>query len=381
MKRRICVWNGKRGGFGALAPTMEAIQRSHELSLQLVVTDQHLYDRFGKTVTEVEARFPVAAAIDMEQEGDSNEDRARAVGRCLTKAAEVLADLSPDILLVIGDRGEVFAACIAAHNMRVAIAHVQGGDISGSLDEPVRHAITKLAHLHFPSTQASADRIIAMGEEPWRVHVAGDTHIDQVFLGDITPEAALRSTYSVPNGDPFLLVLQHSDSTVPDMAAKHMAETVAAVEATGIRALLVYPCSDQGFEGIISEIEKASGTPNISVHRNIPAPDFIGLEKLATCIVGNSSAALIEAPYFGLPSVNVGERQKGRERVANVMDVPYDRRAIQAAIERGISDTVLRDSLVTVNPPFGDGTAYSRITEVLETVAVDEDLLNKRMTY
>lgn len=381
MRRRICVWNGKRGGFGALAPTMEAIEESPDLSLQLVITDQHLYDRFGKTVTEVEARFPVAAAIDMQQEGDSNEDRARAVGRCLTKAAGVLAELRPDILLVIGDRGEVFAACIAAHNMRVAIAHVQGGDISGSLDEPVRHAITKLAHLHFPSTHASADRIIAMGEEQWRVHVVGDTHIDQVFLGDITPEADLRSVYALPDDDPFLLVLQHSDSTVPDMAAEQMAETVAAVSATGLRALLVYPCSDQGFEGIISEIEKASGTPNISIHRNIPAPDFIGLEKLATCIVGNSSAALIEAPYFGLPSVNVGERQKGRERAANVMDAGYDRHAIQAAIERAISDSAFRQSLATVQPPFGDGNAYRCITEVLETVAVDEKLLNKRMTY
>lgn len=381
MTRRICVWNGKRGGFGALAPTMEAIQAHPDLDLQLVVTDQHLYDRFGKTVTEVEARFPVAAAIDMGQEGDSNQDRAQAVGRCLTRAAEVLGDLKPDILLVIGDRGEVFAACIAAHNMRIAIAHVQGGDISGSLDEPVRHAITKLTHIHFPSTRASADRIIAMGEEPWRVHVVGDTHIDQVFLGDITPEAELRTAYDLPDGAPFLLVLQHSDSTIPDMSAEHMAETVAAVTATGLRTLLVYPCSDQGFEGIISEIEKASETPNISIHRNIPAPDFIGLEKLAACIVGNSSAALIEAPYFGLPAVNIGERQLGRERAANVMDVDYDRHAIQAAIERGVSDQGFRQSLSKIEPPFGDGTAYRRITEVLETVPLDDALLNKRMTY
>ena len=257
--RRVCVWNGKRGGFGALAPTMDAIQQSPDLSLQLVVTDQHLYDRFGKTVTEVQARFPVSATIDMEQEGDSNQDRAGAIGRCLTKAAQVLGDLQPDILLVIGDRGEVFAACIAAHNMRVAIAHVQGGDISGSLDEPVRHAITKLAHIHFPSTQASADRIVAMGEEPWRVHVVGDTHIDQVFLGDITPADELRAKYDLSEEAPFMLVLQHSDSTVSHRAADQMAETVAAVVATGHRAMLVYPCSDQGFEGIISEIARVAG--------------------------------------------------------------------------------------------------------------------------
>tara|TARA_A100001037_G_scaffold306237_1_gene350102 strand:- start:5880 stop:7022 length:1143 start_codon:yes stop_codon:yes gene_type:complete len=379
--RRVCVWNGKRGGFGALAPTMDAIQQSPDLSLQLVVTDQHLYDRFGKTVTEVQARFPVSATIDMEQEGDSNRDRAGAIGRCLTKAAQVLGDLQPDILLVIGDRGEVFAACIAAHNMRVAIAHVQGGDISGSLDEPVRHAITKLAHIHFPSTQASADRIVAMGEEPWRVHVVGDTHIDQVFLGDITPADELRAKYDLSEEAPFMLVLQHSDSTVSHRAADQMAETVAAVVATGHRAMLVYPCSDQGFEGIISEIERVADSPGLSVHRNIPAADFIGLEKLAACIVGNSSAALIEAPYFGLPSVNIGERQKGRERAANVMDVDYDRDAIRTAIERCVSDEEFRQRLRDVQPPFGDGTAYRRITDVLATVVVDQNLLNKQMTY
>jgi len=130
--KKICVWSGKRGGFGALTPTMRAIQAHEALELALVVTDQHLYDQFGRTVREVEDQFPVAAAIDMEQSGDSNEERARAVGLCLQRSVDVLADLAPDVLLVIGDRGEVFAACIAAHNMRIAIAHVQGGDLSGT---------------------------------------------------------------------------------------------------------------------------------------------------------------------------------------------------------------------------------------------------------
>ena len=167
MTKRICVWSGKRGGFGALAPTMEAIRNHPSLELQVVVTDQHLYERFGRTVDEVESRFPISAEIDMEQSGDSGEDRARAIGLCLQRSAEVLGRLKPDVLVVIGDRGEVFAGCIAAHNMGIAIAHVQGGDISGSLDEPVRHAITKLAHIHFPSTEESADRIRRLGEEEW----------------------------------------------------------------------------------------------------------------------------------------------------------------------------------------------------------------------
>ena len=360
---------------------MEAITAHPDMEMRLVVTDQHLYDRFGRTVSEVESRFPVAATINMAQEGDSNEDRARAVGRCLTKAVDVLRALAPDVLLVIGDRGEVLAACVAAHNMRIAIAHVQGGDISGSLDEPVRHAITKLAHIHFPSTQTSAQRILAMGEEPWRVHVVGDTHIDQVFLGAVTSEDELRIRYALPKDGPFVLVLQHSDSTEPSRSAAQMAETLSAVATFGIRTLLIYPCSDQGFEGIIGEIEKATKPPLITVHQNIPALDFIGLEKLAACLVGNSSAALIEAPYFGLPAVNIGNRQQGRERAGNVIDVGYDRAAIRVAIAKSLNDGQFRAHIRTLKPPFGDGTAYKRILEVLATVDLNDKLLNKRMAY
>ncbi len=381
MRRRICVWNGKRGGFGALAPTMEAITAHPGLELQLVVTDQHLYDRFGRTVDEVAARFPVAAAIEMEQAGDSNEDRARAVGRCLERSVDVLAKLRPDVLLVIGDRGEVFAGCITAHNMRIAIAHAQGGDLSGSLDEPVRHAITKLAHLHFPSTPASASRIIAMGEQPWRVHTVGDTHLDQVFLGQVTPAESLRQSYDLAAGEPFVLVLQHSDSSEPENSMAQMTETVAAVEAQGLRRLYVYPCSDQGFEGIIEVIEQRRSSPGASVHRNIPAADFIGLQKMAACLVGNSSAGLIEAPYFGLPAVNVGQRQRDRERCANVIDVAYRRVDIRAAIDQALGDEAFRQRLGTIQPPFGDGRAYQRITEVLAGLEIDDRLLLKQMTY
>ena len=378
--RHICVWSGKRGGFGALAPTMnEIIARGHKLSV--VVTDQHLYDRFGRTVQEVERNFKIAAAIDMEQRGDGNRDRARAIGVCLAKSADVLADLAPDILLVIGDRGEVFAACIAAHNLRIAIAHVQGGDISGSLDEPVRHAISKLAHIHFPSTKLAAKRLILMGESAENVHVVGDTHVDQILMGAVTPADKLREKYRLPNNEPFVLVLQHSDSTDPENSGRQMRETIAAVRAAGLRALLVYPCSDQGYEGIISEIEKVRGTPELSIHQNIPAADFVGLQAIAGCLIGNSSAGLIETPYFGLPSINIGLRQVGREHAKNVIHVPYERDAILAAIKYAFNDKKFLSTCKSLEPPFGDGTAYKRIVDVLEATRLGSQLLNKRMTY
>jgi GDP/UDP-N,N'-diacetylbacillosamine 2-epimerase (hydrolysing) len=378
--RHIAVLTGKRGGFGALAPTMREIAR-RGMKLSVVVADQHLYARFGNTLHEVEGSFPIAAAIDMEQRGDSNTDRARAIGVGLTKAADVLSALAPDTLLVIGDRGEVLAACVAAHNLRIAIAHVQGGDISGSLDEPVRHAITKLAHVHFPSTEKAAERILRMGEEPWRVHAVGDTHVDQILLGAVTPAEELRVRYALPTNEPFLLVLQHSDSTDPGGSRTQMAATVAATQALGLRTLYVYPCSDQGFEGIIDEIEKVRDRPKTSVHQNIPAADFVGLQKIAGCLVGNSSAGLIETPYFGLPAVNVGDRQIGREHAENVVHVRYDPPEIEKAIRGALYDARFRDVCRKVRPPFGDGTAYKQIADALERTTIDARLLNKRITY
>jgi UDP-N-acetylglucosamine 2-epimerase (non-hydrolysing)/GDP/UDP-N,N'-diacetylbacillosamine 2-epimerase (hydrolysing) len=379
--RHICVLSGKRGGFGALAPMMREIMARPDMRLSVLVTDQHLYERFGKTIAEVEAAFPIAAAIDMEQKGDRGSDRARAVGVCLSKMADTLDELRPDILVVIGDRGEVLATTIAAHNLNVPVAHIQGGDISGTLDEPVRHAITKLSHLHFPSTARSADRIRKLGEEEWRIHTVGDTHVDQILQGTATPYSILRERYDLAAGEPFILVLQHPDTTEPQESGRHMRETVGAVLSFGVRTLLVYPCSDQGFEGIVGEIEGVRGIEGVSIHPNIPAPDFIGLQMAASCLVGNSSAGLIEAPYFGLPAINVGDRQKGREHDGNVIHVPYERTRIREAISRALDDTAWRSELKTRTPPFGDGNACHRITEMLGAVELGPRLFNKRMTY
>ena len=378
-RRHVCVWSGKRGGYGALAPTMKTIANHPAMRLSVVVTDQHLYDRFGRTIEEVQEEFEIAAAIDMEQQGDTSRERGRAIGTCLVKSVDVLADLAPDVLLVIGDRGEVLAACIAAHNLRIPIAHVQGGDVSGTLDDSVRHAVTKLAHVHFPSTEMAARRLVAMGEEPWRVHVVGVPHLDQVFLGKTTCADELRARYQLPGADPFLLVLQHSDSADAAHSRAQMAETVQAVRSLGLRTLFVYPCSDQGFEGIIAEIESVRDAPGVTVHKNLPAADFIGLQAIAGCLVGNSSAGLIEAPYFGLPAVNVGARQRGRDHVGNVLHVPYDHGQIRAAIVKALHDVEFRASCRTLRPPFGDGTAYERMSRVLATVDLNERLLDKRI--
>lgn len=378
--RKIFVLSGKRGGFGAMKPMLRLLRDDPTFTLQLVVTDQHLNQRFGATITEVEQEFKVAAAVDMEQADDTPRGRAGALGTCARRMTDVLADLQPDICVLYGDRGEVLATAMAAITLMIPIAHLQGGDVSGSLDESMRHAITKLAHLHFPATEESAERILRMGEEPWRVHVVGDSHIDSIVAGEYASADQVRKLLDLDPDKRIVVVLQHSETTAPEAAYSQMTETLTAVRDAGHQAVVVYPCSDAGFEGIIRAIDEFALAPQFHVRRNLDAPIFWGLLATASVLVGNSSAGLIEAPSFRLPAVNVGRRQEGRLCAENVIHVGHDRAAIARAIERAVSPAFFQAARAG-RQPFGDGKAGERVVERLRSPELKSRLLIKRMTY
>ncbi|MCH8275772.1 MAG: UDP-N-acetylglucosamine 2-epimerase (hydrolyzing), partial [Armatimonadetes bacterium] len=264
-QRHLAVLTGKRGGYGAMKPLLRAIEAEPDLRLSLIVTDQHLNPRFGATVAEVERDFEVAAAVDMEQADGSGPARARALGVCLVKMTGVLDELHPDLVVLYGDRGEVLVTAIAALNLRIPIAHLQGGDVSGNVDGLVRHAITKLSHLHFASTEQSAARIRGIGEEDWRVHVVGDNHIDSIVAGDYSDAATVRARYDIPDGERPIIVLQHPETTRERDSYADMRATLEAVLALGRRTIIIYPCSDQGYEGIVRAIGEARGCPGVSI--------------------------------------------------------------------------------------------------------------------
>jgi GDP/UDP-N,N'-diacetylbacillosamine 2-epimerase (hydrolysing) len=378
--RKIFVLSGKRGGFGAMKPMLRLLRDEPNFTLQLVVTDQHLSERFGKTIKEVEQEFSVAAAVDMEQADDTPRGRAYALGTCAHRMSDVIADLRPDVCVLYGDRGEVLATAMAAMTIMVPIAHLQGGDVSGSLDEPMRHAITKLAHLHFPATEESAERIRRMGEEPWRVHVVGDSHIDSIVAGEFMPARQVYELLDLDRNKPVVVVLQHSETTAPDAAYSQMAATLAAVRDTGLQAVVVYPCSDAGFEGIIRAIDEFALPPQFRVRRNLDASIFWGLLAIASVLVGNSSAGLIETPSFRLPAVDVGRRQEGRLHAENVIHVGHNRATIGPAIDRAMSPA-FREIARHCRQPFGDGRAGERVVEHLRSAEPKSRLLVKRMTY
>lgn len=380
-KRKICVFTGKRGGFGAMKPMLRLIRDDPGLELQLVVSDQHVSERFGRTMAEVAREFPIAAAVDLEQQGDAARDRGVALGVCLSRMTETLDRLRPDVCVLYGDRGEVLATAVAATTLGIPIAHLQGGDVSGSTDEQVRHALTKLAHLHFPSTPDSARRIERMGEEPWRIQTVGDNHIDLIVAGEYAPAAEVAALLDLDPSRPVAVVLQHSETTAPDEAYAQMTETLMAVRDAGCQAVVVHPCSDVGFGGIIQAIGELAVGPQFRVRVNLDAPAFWGLLAMASVLVGNSSAGIIETPVFRLPTVNVGRRQQGRLHAENVLHVPHERAAIAAALDQALHDPVFRAVAGQCGQPYGDGRAGERIVERLKSVDLDKKLMVKYMTY
>jgi UDP-hydrolysing UDP-N-acetyl-D-glucosamine 2-epimerase len=380
--RKLAVLTGKRGGFGALIPFFAIAENDSGTRLSVIATDMHLSEKFGSTLTEVRKSARHVVPVPIDQQDGSPVERARALGRALSGIASALREIGPDIFVVLGDRGETLSAVSAAVHLGIPVAHIQGGDISGNVDEVMRHAITKMSHLHFPSNAQSAERIRRMGEEDWRIHVVGDPHIDRIVSRDYSAAAEVRERYGIDKSERFVLVLFHPE-TLGDWRTSGQAMRTILEEVTrvGLRTLVVYPCSDQGYEGIVEVIEQYRSHPRVTAYQNIEAPDFWGLQAEASALVGNSSAGLIEAPYFDLPVLNVGRRQDGRQRWINVIDAPAEGAALRRALGEALGGQFRASLRGRTDRPFGEGRACRSIFEILKSVPLGDRLFNKRMTY
>lgn len=364
-----------------MIPTMQLIDQDPELKLSVIATDMHLSDKFGKTITEVERWVKNVFYAPMNQKDDLPVSRAKALSACMAAISGVLNSLKPDILMVIGDRGEVAAAVLSALHLGIPVAHIQGGDVSGNIDEIMRHAVTKMSHIHFASTEESAKRIKMMGEEEWRIHVVGDPHIDMIVQKKYTVGKEVRKLYDITSDESFIIVLVHPETTEHANSYTNMKTILETAAGYNLRTLVIYPCSDHGYQGILDAISRFAVGKGFSTHRNIEAVNFWGLMSEASVLIGNSSAGLIETPYFNLPVVNLGKRQTGRQRWVNVIDCPFDSSAIKKAIDKALSKDFRKGLEKHKNKPFGDGNAFKKMVDVLKTVKIDRRLIEKRMTY
>jgi GDP/UDP-N,N'-diacetylbacillosamine 2-epimerase (hydrolysing) len=379
-RRRIAVFTGKRGGFGAMLGIMRRIREDPALELTVIASDMHLAPTFGATIDEVKAFVTVDAVVNLGDYGDANVDRAQALGRLVQQLAPVLRDLAPDILLLLGDRGETLAAAMCAVEVGVTVAHIQAGDVSGGIDDLHRHAITKLSHLHFSQNERQRQRVIKLGEAAERVWNSGAPYVDNILDAVYPPPTDALASLGLPRDLDYVIVLQHSDTYRPEQSYDHMHAIFAGLDELGQHAIVVYPCSDPGYAGVIRAIEEYRANPRFYVFKSIEALTFLGVLAGARALVGNSSAGIIEAPYLEKPFVLVGGRQDGREHAANVLRAEPSPAGVRRALA-AIDDRAYRAAMRADNRPFGDGHACERIFEVLRTVQLGPQLFRKRIAY
>ena len=393
-RRKIAVFTGNRAEYGLQFPILKAISLHPALEYQLLVSGAHLEDNFGRTLDEIRADgFRIDAEIKIDMKGDQRIATAQAIGSGVLAVSAALERFQPDIMVVYADRFEGFAAVIAATQMNIPTAHIEGGDLTegGALDDSVRHAMTKLAHLHFTTNQQATNRILGMGEESWRVHTVGFPAIDLISDGRFAPAEEVRQRLGLDLTRPIVLFTQHSVTTEFDCAASQAVPSLAAMRTLaqqGVQCVLTYPNNDAGARAIIEllvalENEKL---PGIQVHRSLGRHLYHGVLALArqpgarVACVGNSSSGIKETPAFGCPTVNIGSRQAGRLRGDNVIDATYDAPLIVAAVNRCLFDETFRGvSRATINPYYL-GDAGKKVAEVLAKVPLNQTLLRKSMT-
>lgn len=392
-QRTIAIFTGNRAEYGLQFPILRAVDRHPDLDYRLVVSGAHLDANFGRTLEEIRADgFRIDAEVKIDMDASSLFATAQAIGSGIIAISKVLADIRPDLMVVYADRFEGLAAVIAASQMNIPTAHIEGGDLTegGALDDSVRHAMTKLSHLHFTTNEQATNRILGMGEEAWRVHTVGFPAIDLISEGRYARPIEVAERLHLSLDRPVVLFTQHSVTTEFDKAAEQLLPSLAAIEqlaATGVQVVLTYPNNDAGGRQIIESLEafRERGVINTQVHRSLGRHLYHGVLGLAqdpavrVACVGNSSSGLKETPAFHCPTVNIGSRQAGRLRGNNVIDAGYEAKAIVDAVQRCLFDEEFRALCRRSANPYWLGDAGPKIAQVLASVPLNQDLIRKRM--
>lgn len=382
-KKKICVVIGSRANYSSIKSAMRAIQAHSALELQLIVGASAVLDRYGSVVNLIESDgFKPHARVTMLIEGETPATMAKSTGLGLLELPTLFEQLAPDVVLTVGDRFETMATTLAAAYMNIPVAHTMGGEVSGTIDESIRHAVTKFAHIHFPASQGAKERIIRLGELPQHVHMVGCPRIDLVAeilerstgLNDHLFDLGVGERFSVD--EPFVLVSQHPVTTEYGTGEAQITLTLEAVRERGLAAIVLWPNADAGSDDISRGIRKwreRKLDDRMHFFKNLPIETYVNLMRSTACLIGNSSSGIREGAYIGTPVVNIGTRQHMRDRGDNVIEVGYDRKQISDAIARQVEH-----GRYPMNPIYGDGTAGSRIAEVLSTEKVD---VQKCITY
>jgi GDP/UDP-N,N'-diacetylbacillosamine 2-epimerase (hydrolysing) len=375
--RRIVYVSGTRADFGLMCSTLLKLHGDASIDLSILVTGMHLDGCYGHTVDEIEqAGLPVLAKVPVPMQPTTAATMARNIGLMISAFVDVLESARPDAVLLLGDRGEMLAGAVAALHLGIAVIHVHGGERSGTVDEPIRHAISKLAHYHFVATPSSRNRLLRMGEAAECVFVTGAPGLDGLRDAATLPRAQLAAARQLDPTGSLALLMFHPVVQEADLAGTSIAAVLEGVLRCGCQVLALMPNADAGGAAIREILESSAGRSGVRLATHLPRQEFASWMAVADVMVGNSSAGIIEAATFGTPVVNVGSRQHLRERNANVTDVDVDVDAIAGAVARSLSGG--RRSSTNV---YGDGRSGERIAELLGTLALDISRKAKSNAY
>lgn len=376
-KRRIFYVTGTRADFGLMRRTLQGIQAHPALELGVCVTGMHLSPLFGNTVNEIKSQgFPIVAEIPVAMESGEALEMTLGLATELAGFAKVFAAEKPDAVLLLGDRGEMLMAALAAIHFNIPVAHIHGGERSGSVDEPVRHAISKLAHYHFTATENSRQRLMKMGEDENNIFVTGAPGLDDIMAYNTPSRADTLSAYGFNPDLPTALCVFHPVVQTADDAGRQMQEVLQALEASGVQALVLEPNADAGHQHIRRVIDGMANHAKIKVVKHLPRDSYLAWLAHVDVLVGNSSSGIIEAASFGTPVVNIGNRQQGRERNKNTADVAPVAADVLDAIQVALAHGRYPQQNV-----YGNGTCYKYMPQLLASLPLSDTVFDKLNSY
>jgi len=381
--KKICVVTGYRSDYTKLKSVLFHLKKLENIKLEIVVFGVHLLDDYGKTLTDIEKDgHKISASLSTNVEGSTPITMSKSIGLAIVELSGVYERSKPDAVLVVGDRCEIFAAAIAASISNIPVVHIQGGEVSGTIDEVIRHSITKLSHVHFPSTELSTQRIIKMGENPEFVFNVGCPAVDLIKTCDYFSDYQLKKMHrsigvNLRSGEPYIILIQHPVTTEFGASGKQMMLTLEALQEAGIRTLMLYPNPDAGTGAMLKTIRKFSkkykkDSVICGKWKHLPFETYLNLLKNCACLVGNSSSGIREAHIFGTPVINIGSRQKGRERTKNIIDISHDKDLIKKTIKRYAGKKIYDDENL-----YGDGSAGKKIADILSSIDLKAVLAKK----
>ena len=382
-KRKICVIVNSRANYGRIRSVLRAVQKHPGLELQLIVGASALLSRFGNVKNLItKDGFEPDATVYSIVEGENPTTMAKSTGLAIMELATLFENMKPDIVLTVADRFETMATAVAASYMNICLAHTQGGEVTGSIDESVRHAVTRLAHVHFPATKLAEDYLLRMGEDPSTVFMTGCPAIDEIAELDVSSDPTLFDRYggvgsALDKEAPYIVVLQHPVTTEYGSGLNQIRQTLEAVKALKIQTVWLWPNVDAGSDDVskgLRAFREREDPDFIHFYKNFAIDDYARLINNSVCLVGNSSSGIREGSYLGVPVVNIGTRQQGRERAENVIDVDYDRNEIIEAVKHQVEHGKYESISI-----YGDGKAGERIAQHL--AEVDTKNIQKRLSY